>query len=187
MFAWYRDAKFCLAYLGDAFIVEEGDGDRWRYYKKWILSLRIIGFNHARWFKRGWTLQERIAPKEVLFFDRNWEFIGTRTSLAHYIAEITRIDKSIFEENGLGRMAKFSVANRLSWAAKREVTREEDRAYSLMGLFGVNMPIIYGEGETSAFFRLQQEIFSATGDHSIFAWLAIRSMRMVPISLPQSS
>jgi hypothetical protein len=121
MFAWYRDAKFCLAYLGDAFIVEEGDGDRWRCYRKWILSLRVIGFNHARWFKRGWTLQELIAPKEVLLFDKNWEFIGPRTSLAHYIAEITHIDKRIFEENGLGRMAEFSVVNRL-WAAKREVT-----------------------------------------------------------------
>lgn len=163
MFALYRDAKVCLAYLQD---VSSGPTR--------LRRAMMPEISDARWFTRGWTLQELIAPNEVIFFDRDWNFIGTRSSLTMRIAAITGIHEAIFGERRLDRLFEFSVAVRLSWAADREVTRLEDRAYSLMGLFGVNMPIIYGEGERSAFLRLQQEIFNGTGDHSIFAWTADR-------------
>lgn len=155
MFEWYRNAKVCLVYLEDVFV--DDDRDRGQLRK-------------ARWFTRGWTLQELIAPPVVIFFSKDWAFIGTGSSLAQDIAEITGIDQAVLGGDGTNALSMFSVANRLSWAAKRSVTRPEDRPYSLMGLFGVNMPIIYGEGERAAFFRLQQEIFQVTGDHSIFAW-----------------
>jgi hypothetical protein len=120
MFQWYRDAKVCLAYLEDVIVDTARENGQ---------------LSKARWFTRGWTLQELVAPQSVIFFSNNWGFIGTRSSLAEDIAEITGIDKTVFLENRLYDVLRFSVAVRFSWAANREVTRAEDRAYSLMGLF----------------------------------------------------
>jgi hypothetical protein len=118
--------------------------------------------SRSKWFTRGWTLQELLAPKTVVFFDQDWVDIGTKSSLAPLISAVTGI-KDLF----LFKTA--SVAQKMSWAAKRETTRVEDRAYCLMGLFEVNMPLLYGEGE-KAFLRLQLEILRTTDDESIFAW-----------------
>ncbi|OBZ67653.1 hypothetical protein A0H81_12192 [Grifola frondosa] len=151
MYAWYRDSGVCYAYLDDV------TDDRAR---KWG-SL----FRRSEWFKRGWTLQELIAPARVVFFAQNWSDIGTRQGMADIIEQITDIDRDVL----WGLPVKSSVARRMSWAANRQTTRAEDAAYSLMGLFGVNMPTLYGESE-KAFIRLQYEIMKQSNDHSIFAW-----------------
>jgi hypothetical protein len=152
MFSWYRNASICVAYLSDV-----------------SSQIGIDEFGRSKWFSRGWTLQELIAPDDVWFYDKNWEFLGLRSVLAPKIASITFISDVVLSRKNQ-RLVDFSVAARLSWAAERVTTRIEDRAYSLLGLFGVNMPTIYGEGEQAAFFRLQVEIFKALPDHSIFAW-----------------
>ena len=152
MMAWYRDAKLCIAYLSD---VIKGPGDQ---------------FTRSVWFERAWTLQELIAPKEVWFYQRDWCFIGLRSAMSDRISYITGIERSVLHPNGLQSLHNFSVANRFSWAAGRRASRPEDRAYSLLGIFGVNMPTLYGEGEAAAFYRLQIQILQAVPDYSILAW-----------------
>jgi hypothetical protein len=107
-------------------------------------------------------LQELLAPETVVFYDQDWNEIGTKSSLEHQISTITGI-------NDLFGFKSKCIAVKMSWAAKRETTRVEDQAYCLMGIFGVNMPTLYGEGR-KAFYRLQLEIMSKTTDDSIFAW-----------------
>ncbi|KAH9848555.1 heterokaryon incompatibility protein-domain-containing protein [Lenzites betulinus] len=154
MYALYRDADVCYVYLAD---VRSGTDPRAKY----------SDFRKSRWHKRGWTLQELVAPAYVVFFTRDWTFLGTKTGLASTLEKITRIDAEILL--GLKPIKDASVAKRMSWAARRETTREEDRAYSLLGIFGVHMSPIYGEG-TNAFLRLQEEIIKHHPDQSIFAW-----------------
>lgn len=156
MFDWYRRAAVCLAYLDDV----ANDG-------------LVATFSKSEWFKRGWTLQELIAPPSVIFFSVDWEVIGTKTSLAATIAIITRIDEKILLG---GNLSEISVAKKMSWASGRRTTRVEDEAYSLMGLFGVHMPTIYGEGR-KAFIRLQEEILKVSHDQSIFAWCDLTIFR----------
>lgn len=107
-------------------------------------------FQESKWFTRGWTLQELLAPNDVVFFDRKWHEIGHAKDLSEEIHQATGIE---------GRYLNFpdqaSTAMKMSWAATRETTKGEDRAYSLLGLFDVNMPLLYGEGERKAFLRLQ--------------------------------
>ncbi|KAE9365098.1 HET-domain-containing protein [Stipitochalara longipes BDJ] len=156
MFCWYQDADSCYAYLSDVCLTTSDtamDGSD----PEWIHSFHV-----SKWFTRGWTLQELLAPDNVIFFDKNWIELGTKESLEEHVTSITGIqDLSNFE--------KASVAQRFSWASRRETTRVEDAAYCLMGLFGVNMALLYGEGET-AFMRLQLEILKISNDESIFAW-----------------
>ena len=149
MYAWYRNAVACYAYLTD---VKGNDFEQ---------------FRKSAWFTRGWTLQELLAPKFVHFFDCDWEPIGERSKLKDFIHQITGIDK-------LALVGKFwpnaySVIERMRWAAARQTSRLEDQAYSLLGIFQVNMPLIYGEG-WKAFQRLQEEILRETDDITIFAW-----------------
>ncbi|PMD18551.1 HET-domain-containing protein [Hyaloscypha hepaticicola] len=148
MFRWYQNAVTCYAYLEDI------RAPAWRFWQ-------------SRWFKRGWTLQELIAPINVLFWDCEWNEIGSRASLGTEIESITGIPARILLRNS--SLRDHCVAEIMSWAADRQTTRIEDRAYSLLGLFGVSMPLIYGEG-ANAFLRLQLEIMKATTDHSLFAW-----------------
>ncbi|KAH0537946.1 hypothetical protein FGG08_005396 [Glutinoglossum americanum] len=159
MFVWYREADLCLAYLED-----------YTYSSPTPYIPEPIQRGTSQWFTRGWTLQELIAPREVVFYNKYWTFIGCRTSLADIISGLTGISAKILSPRSGAHLSDFSVATRLSWAAGRKTTRGEDRSYSLLGLLGVSMPIIYGEGEEAAFFRLQTEIFRSSSDHSIFAW-----------------
>lgn len=128
-------------------------------------------FRQSRWFTRGWTLQELIAPSWVLFFDSDWRLLGDRQGLSQAIRLATSLPYDIL----LGQRAvnDFSIAARMAWASRRSTTRIEDEAYCLLGLFDVNMPLLYGEG-TKAFTRLQEEIGRSSDDHSIFAWRGIR-------------
>ncbi|KAF8857863.1 HET-domain-containing protein, partial [Acephala macrosclerotiorum] len=153
MFQWYRDAGICYAYLSDV----DSSGDP---------SKKASSFAQSRWFTRGWTLQELLAPAELVFLASDWVEIGTKRSLCDAVSDITRISKKVLEEC---RWSEYSVAQKMSWAAGRNTTRLEDEAYCLMGLFDVNMPLLYGEGR-KAFSRLQQEILKQSDDPSIFAW-----------------
>jgi len=123
-------------------------------------------FIQSRWFTRGWTLQELIAPKTVEFYSAEWYEIGTKSSLSRTLSGATRIPIRILQG---GDAMATSVAQRMSWASRRETTRLEDQAYSLLGLFGVSMPLLYGEG-AKAFIRLQEEIMKSQEDYSILAW-----------------
>ncbi|KJK60961.1 ANK ankyrin repeat protein [Aspergillus parasiticus SU-1] len=146
MYRWYQEAEVCYAYLAD---------------------VPSKGFKESKWFTRGWTLQELIAPTKLTFLDENWRGLGSKADLQQAISECTRIPIGVL--SGEEDIESFSIAQRMSWAAERVTTRVEDRAYSLLGIFGVNIPLIYGERET-AFIRLQEEIMRISDDHSLFAW-----------------
>lgn len=155
MYEWYSRATVCYVYLSDLSVLAQNDNDKADREKK---------FQDCRWFTRGWTLQELLAPKYVKFFDKDWINFGSRRSLEPALVSITGIDATHLE-----RPHWASIAERMSWASSRETTRVEDVAYCLLGLFEVNMPLLYGEGE-KAFQRLQRKILKASGDESIFAW-----------------
>src|SRR5580700_5948612 len=156
MYRWYQDSGVCYAYLAD---VPPNAVD----HRTGAISPE---FSKSRWFTRGWTLQELIAPSTVIFLDQKWQEIGTKSSLQRMISKITKIPTEIL----LGAdLEGASVAQRMSWASKRKTTRVEDLAYCLMGMFGINMPLLYGEGER-AFTRLQEEIIKVSDDYSLFAW-----------------
>ncbi|KAG8531370.1 uncharacterized protein KY384_002999 [Bacidia gigantensis] len=152
MYAWYKAAEVCYVYLADVPTVEFAD---------------------SRWFTRGWTLQELLAPSRLNFYASDWSFIGSPGS------------SSVYENNSMTQISvatgisgfllashqKASIAQKMSWMANRETKRGEDMVYCLLGLFGVNMPLLYGEGEKKAFQRLQLEIINKLStDQSIFAW-----------------
>jgi hypothetical protein len=157
MFLWYQRAAVCYAYLEDVHFDDYTEG-----YLTWKDH-----FTNSRWFTRAWTLQELLAPRKVVFYAKGWRLLGTKSSLVKSIERITGIDELTLLDPKLIHNA--SVAQRMSWAARRESTRPEDLAYSLLGIFGVNMPILYGEGE-NAFLRLQEEIIKRSDDQTIFAW-----------------
>ncbi|KAK6439974.1 hypothetical protein LTR95_003800 [Oleoguttula sp. CCFEE 5521] len=159
MFTWYRNAGKCYALLSD---VDNTDEEGWK---------------SSEWWSRGWTLQELLAPADVTFLDTHWELIGTKTYYARAIWIITGIPESVL----LDRVSylHWTVAQKLSWAAGRRTKRIEDRAYSLLGLFHINMPLLYGEGH-KAFRRLQIEILQKYSDESILAWQTPLSLVNVP-------
>jgi len=124
-------------------------------------------FRRSKWFTRGWTLQELIAPGKVLFFGKDWIYLGERVQLSDPISKVTRIQEKVLRNSATASRA--SVARRMSWASGRKTTRVEDLAYSLLGIFDVHMPLLYGEGD-KAFLRLQEEILKDSDDQSLFAW-----------------
>ena len=162
MYRWYTDAQVCYAFLSDVDVISSVSYEP-RTYQSGFEEYKWA-FRTSMWFTRGWTLQELLAPANLVFFDVNWIEIGTKSSLASSLASITGVKiEHLFD------IHSASVAQKMSWAAARETTRLEDQAYCLMGLFQVNMPPLYGEGER-AFERLQQEILKTSDDASIFAW-----------------
>ncbi len=149
MFRWYRQATRCYVYLSDISIY--GNGDTWQNTSlTWEAA-----FRKSRWFTRGWTLQELLAPAIVEFFSKEGKKIGDKKSLERRICEITAIHIKALQGSPL---STFSTTERLSWQESRETTREEDEAYSLLGIFNVYMPLIYGEGRENAFLRLKEHI-----------------------------
>jgi hypothetical protein len=169
MFDWYGGSSICLAYLDD-------------------ISRQTVGnsFRASRWFTRGWTLQELLAPEEVRFYDKDWQFIGLRSTLADDMARATGIDTTFLRPNFASfpflltlpsphsvqlrqKLNVTSVATCMSWLSRRKTTRVEDIAYCMLGIFDINMPLLYGEG-MKAFQRLQEEIIRMTNDMTIFCW-----------------
>ncbi|KAI0436741.1 heterokaryon incompatibility protein-domain-containing protein [Xylaria telfairii] len=154
MFRWYQDAAICYAHLTD--VSDDVDKD----------SL-LPALEKSRWFTRGWTLQELLAPREILFYSNSWQGLTTKLHSAEMLSTITGIEKTYLEGDPL---ENASAAKKMSWAAHRQTSRVEDIAYCLLGIFDVNMPLIYGEGK-KAFKRLQEEILKANPeDHTLFAW-----------------
>ena len=154
MYNWYRRAGVCYVYLADV----PGDATG---------GQENPAFPQSRWFTRGWTLQELIAPANVLFFAKDWSLLGTKIELRPILMKITGIHEEALKTSD---MEKFSIAQRMSWASKRVTTRPEDISYCLMGIFNVNMPLLYGEGGEKAFVRLQEELLKSSDDQSLFAW-----------------
>jgi heterokaryon incompatibility protein (HET) len=149
MFTWYQNAAKCYVYLSDVSATKRKASDQ--------LSERIWepAFRGCRWFTRGWTLQELLAPAEVEFFSLEGKRLGDKKSLERQIHDITGIPGPALRGSPL---SEFNVEERMSWTKTRQTKREEDRAYSLLGIFGVCIPLIYGEG-ADAFHRLQKEIY----------------------------
>jgi hypothetical protein len=156
MFRWYRDATKCYVYLPDVSRSRSGSADG--FNEPWQLT-----FRRSEWFTRGWTLQELVAPASVDFFSKEGELVGNKASLERHICEITGIPVYALQGRPL---SDFSVAERMSWAASRETYRPEDKAYSLLGIFDVNMPLIYSEGKDKALQRLREEIGKASKGRS---------------------
>ncbi|KAH6871396.1 heterokaryon incompatibility protein-domain-containing protein [Thelonectria olida] len=154
MFKWYKDSVVCYVYLSD--LAPSTD-----------ISTALKG---CRWFTRGWTLQELIAPNNVNFLDQNWNFRGSKRDLLNEISSITGIAAMVLSHKT--PLSSISVAAKMSWAAHRQTTKVEDISYCLLGIFDVNMPLVYGEG-SKAFTRLQEEIIRTTWDLSVFAWKAV--------------
>lgn len=177
MFQWYRRSGCCYVYLSD---VPSG-------------SEAIQMLKKSKWFTRGWTLQELLAPQDIIIFAQDWIPIGYKATqrggeippisgvrglgieghlfcpnLANELSTITNIPVEFLV--GKRRIGQACVAQRMFWASRRRTTRAEDRAYSLMGLFDVSMPVLYGEGLDKAFTRLQCKILDWTRDQSILAW-----------------
>jgi len=170
MYNWYRGAAVCYAYLNDVSLNTLDPGTQ----------VERPGFSRSRWFTRGWTLQELLSPLIVIFLDNEWQEIGTKLSLATEISGITGIPASILLGENL---ESTSIAQRMSWASKRKTTRVEDQAYCLLGIFGINMPLLYGEGKKS-FTRLQEEIMKVSDDHSLFAWRSWNPSRSLLATSP---
>ncbi|KAF2667274.1 HET-domain-containing protein [Microthyrium microscopicum] len=152
MYYWYQRATVCYVYLTDF----EGH------------NVTLEKLRRCKWFTRGWTLQELLAPRKVIFWNSHWEEIGTKQSMANLISTITGIPLEVLQGKLPAR--DCNIAQRFSWAAKRNTTRSEDIAYCLLGLFDCQMSPIYGEGSTKAFFRLQEEILKRWNDQTIFLW-----------------
>ncbi|KAK0626411.1 hypothetical protein B0T14DRAFT_534566 [Immersiella caudata] len=150
MFRWYRDATKCYAYLGDVSATTNNAEDK---------SIWESAFRASSWFTRGWTLQELVAPASVEFFSKEGVRLGNRTTLERVIHDVTEIPLKALQG---GSLSDFSVHERMAWIEKRETTREEDRAYSLFGIFDVQLPLLYGEGELKAFRRLWEEIIKTS-------------------------
>jgi ankyrin repeat protein len=155
MFRWYRDAIKCYAYLLD---VSSSDHNNNQISNSWQSE-----FQNSRWFTRGWTLQELIAPKSVEFFSLDGQKLGDKTSLEDQIHDITGIPVQALR----GNLSQFTVEERMQWAAKRKTRRREDAAYCLLGIFEIYMPLLYGEGKEHAFIRLKEEIEKASKHKSL--------------------
>ncbi|KAI1124124.1 HET-domain-containing protein [Nemania abortiva] len=209
MFAWYRDAAVCYAWLSDyaqdaafsltdeailaSFASRESAVEQDRAFsdpppltsKELDMRNHVAqGLRKCKWFSRGWTLQELIAPGHVEFYDRDWKCFGSKAQLAPVLSWITGIDSAVLKG---GPLDQVLVGRRMSWAANRRTRRVEDMAYCLLGIFDINMPLLYGEGD-KAFTRLQEEIIRSSNDLSIFAWTAAlndkRSFRSLWASSP---
>ncbi|KAF5591920.1 het-domain-containing protein [Fusarium pseudoanthophilum] len=169
MYLWYKQAVVCYAYLRDVAYrskVSTSASETKSPSTSTAWPFNESEFKKSKWFTRGWTLQELIAPRQVVFYSGDWKPLGTKGELRLLVSSITGIEEAVLAG---GTLEHMSVARKMSWAADRETTRQEDLAYCLMGIFSVNMPLLYGEGK-KAFIRLQEQIIARTDDQSIFAW-----------------
>jgi len=175
MYQWYKNAVCCYAYLGDVSLIpsETPLGSS-------VNDFENRNLHKSEWFLRGWTLQELIAPRTLRFYSRDWTDMGSRQMHSGAISRLCGIDERVL----LGHLSVDSVniAQRMRWASARKTTRIEDTAYCLMGIFDVNMPLLYGEGR-KAFMRLQEEIIKRSADHSIFTWIDRNASRLAFRSL----
>lgn len=149
MFRWYQGAAKCYVYLADVQVPVEVSVAQ-AFPISWAQA-----FRKSKWFTRGWTLQELLAPASVEFFSKEHKRLGSRVSLEQEVCEITGVPVEALRGQ---RLSEFSIDERMSWAAERTTTFKEDKIYSLLGIFGVLIPLLYGEGEAQAEVRLREEI-----------------------------
>jgi hypothetical protein len=177
MFLWYKNSKVCYVYLSDV--------ETFKCDKKWKKEEIVARLQGSKWFTRGWTLQELIAPVTLIFFSKDWVQLGVIQNALYddssphtfdpseivprFKAAVCAIANVPGRALGVQDFSHFTVAERMSWAVDRKTTLVEDAAYSLLGLFDINMPVLYGEGH-KAFQRLQVQIIQTTEDYTIFAW-----------------
>ncbi|KAK5205430.1 hypothetical protein LTR72_007062 [Exophiala xenobiotica] len=145
MFRWYRDSAKCYVYLSDVSVSHED---------QYSTPTWEPAFRKSRWFTRGWTLQELLAPKIVEFYSRDGRYLGDRNTLEQQIHEITKIPRAALQGTPL---TDFSVEERMQWGQTRKTKRKEDEAYCLLGIFNVFLSPRYGERE-EAFRRLERKI-----------------------------
>ncbi|KAL2209947.1 HET-domain-containing protein [Sarocladium strictum] len=155
MYSWYKTSTRCYAHLVDYEL------------HHWTSKVDKNDFRNCRWFTRGWTLQELVAPETIDFYTQSWKLFGSKATLAEAIEEITNIESDFLLHRR--SLSEASIAKKMSWAASRQTTRAEDIAYCLLGLFDVNMPLLYGEGH-KAFQRLQAQLWQEYDDDSLLAW-----------------
>jgi hypothetical protein len=214
MYNWYARAVICYVYVSDVGFddmatsrkprvigeIKDGEASVCTEIDIKLSTAQQVMFSQSRWFTRGWTLQELIAPPSLVFFDRNWTCLGRRSGrLLWVIAKKTGIHVRVLKD---GRwmddwwfhlqsrrecLSHFTIAQKMSWASHRTTTRMEDEAYCLLGLFDINMPLLYGE-EERAFYRLQKEILSSSNDQSLLAWEYPATLRRpYQLSVPSRS
>ncbi|CAJ2501622.1 Uu.00g044750.m01.CDS01 [Anthostomella pinea] len=173
MYNWYKDSAICYAYLEDVSAQDDVES-----------SMR-----KSRWFTRGWTLQELLAPSRLVYYDGNWLPLGSGTEKRTLVLQITGIPESYLSDElseelsderfneyiDIKDLSRASIAQRMSWLSRRQTTRVEDMAYCMLGIFDLNMPLLYGEG-SKAFLRLQEELIRVSNDHTIFCWNWIESI-----------
>jgi heterokaryon incompatibility protein (HET) len=180
MYRWYQESSVCFAFMeglpADPEFQNADPKDEVLSKDKLVSDLLC-----CRWFSRGWTLQELIAPRDLVFYDESWVPRGSKHTLSEDLSRITGIDLAVLQ--GGGDLLDVPVARRMAWAALRKTTRVEDLAYCLLGIFDVNMPLIYGEGK-KAFIRLQEAIAQSTDDFSLFAWSSVWAFRLIGACLP---
>ncbi|KAG9313428.1 hypothetical protein JVU11DRAFT_5749 [Chiua virens] len=147
MYRWYQTSDVCYAYLYDVSDISQ--------------------FTQSDWFSRGWTLQELIAPKKLKFFGKDWRFLGTREDLINQISEISEMCPEVLRSSQIPR--DVTISQKMRWAAKRQTTKVEDRAYSLLGVLGVRLDPIYGIDD-GAFEDLQHKLITQYSDQTLFSW-----------------
>lgn len=175
MYEWYERSEGCVVYLDDVKVRSE---DKPNAAASQYVKQRLI---KSQWFTRGWTLQELLAPRVQIFVDKKWSVIGSRDELMDPITTITTIDRTCFGDRQA--ILREPVAKRMSWMSSRTTSRSEDLAYCMLGIFGINLTMLYGEGR-KAFLRLQKEIIQEIEDDSIFIW---QSERAVDDGVPSTS
>ena len=177
MFRWYQRAATCYVYLSDVSSRKRKMGDM-EPQGTWEQS-----FRKSKWFTRGWTLQELLAPISIKFFSKERELLGDKQSLEQQIHEITEIP--ILALRG-STLSQFSTEQKFAWAKDRKTTREEDWAYSLLGIFETSMPIVYGEGRRNAIRRLEKEIDDASKDKQCLRDLRITDPRADKVRIEET-
>jgi len=168
MYRWYHQSAKCYVYLSDVS----------------TSSFNDESFQKSRWFTRGWTLQELLAPTSTEFFSIEGDRLGSKHSLIQGIAKVTGIPIQALQGSPL---SQFSINERMSWATRRETKREEDMAYALLGIFDIHMPLLYGEGQEKALRRLQKEIKEASMDQSLSLSPLQLAEKLQGVSKPSSN
>ncbi|KAH7001125.1 hypothetical protein EDB80DRAFT_721522 [Ilyonectria destructans] len=155
MFQIYQGSEVCLVHLSDI-DSEKNPLDNPGHH-----------IQHSRWTSRVWMLQELIASENLQFYDNQWKRVGNKKSLLSFLSRLLQVDRVVLENSEY--LLQFPIGQRMCWASRLSAIRQEDVAYSLLGIFGVSMTILYGEGER-AFIRLQEVILQDTDDATLFAW-----------------
>jgi hypothetical protein len=145
MFHWYRNAARCYVYLSDVPGTAICSGE----------AAKSIALRQSRWFTRGWTLQELLAPSTVDFFFKDGKKLGSRLSLLSTLCKITGIPEAALQGTPL---SDFVVNERVSWNEHRTTKVPTDRAYSLMGILGVRLSPFEGENPAEAMKRVLDEV-----------------------------